>query len=134
MRATSTPRFQKPSETDQFPNEYDLPTDLIQDQIQRQQAPIRTFIINQAAAGVKEIDYPGRAFAVFSYTGGVVNANPAIQIAINENYPDRTVVPQDSRGFRGSFYRLFLNWPLIANTTTYLVIFESSEDPFVRFA
>lgn len=132
-------RFQTPTDAP-YESEYDIPSNEIQDMIERAVAPIKVITnqINLASAGTlalpSEIGYGFAMYAVSTSTGRKyidalinVNVNQADNTQLSSIFPCKS-----GRGFRGAFSKLFLQWAADTSGTytVYFIIFKSRQYPW----
>jgi hypothetical protein len=131
-------RFIKPVEGVEFPSEYDLPSDEIQDLVQRQPNAVTVKTVSLATAGRMTINEPGFGFVMygFSTVDNSKYSEAFCNVAINSDGNDlsRVFPCKTGRGFRGSFSSLTLFWPADPNASTnsfYFIIFKSRKYPWI---
>lgn len=132
-------RFNTPVQGREVCNEYDIPSDEIQDLIARSVSPLQVYTdINLAVAGTKSIDVPGYGFVLYAINvaTGRKYSEVFCNVAVNRgDLTDAKVIfpAKGGRGFRGAFSRLFLSWPadLSATYQVYFIVFKSREYPWV---
>lgn len=131
-------RFIKPDEGKEYPSEYDIPSDVIYDPIQRGTQPLVVVTIDMSVAGTRLLPIPGRAFVPYFWATNSTNKQRVlsglVNVAINasDDGAAETLWPgKYNRGFRGSFTQLYLSWNAQSNTTLDFVILRSCYTPWM---
>lgn len=109
-------RFRRPQEGRQVENPYDLPSEILQDQIQRNIAPVFVMTLNLTTAGSQVIGAPGMALVLYGHDGS--NTKTVNTTAFCNAFFDGMDAARDTgfpmkhaRGFRGPFSKVVLSWP-----------------------
>lgn len=105
--------------------------------------------VAQNTGAPKVIEVPGRSVVIYgvnsttptnvadfslAQNGGndPVSAAAFVLARINNNTPNCSYGLKHNRGFRGDFLRLFLSWPVQANTKARLYVFKFDAQPWVN--
>ncbi len=133
-------RFTTPRQGEQFSSEYDFPSDLLQDLQGRDIEPVSVTNINLATAGSLLLTIRGRGFVPYFYLTTTATTNkarePAGLVTVYVNQADSSnstlaVPAKHNRGFRGSFFQVFITWAAQANTSVDFVIHKSKFTPWM---
>lgn len=120
-------RFLKPDEGRQYPSEYDLGSDELQDLISRNPDLAQVYTISLATAGSLILRTPGYGFAFYGYdSSNNIYAEAYCQVFPNNDGSDPTLgfPAKHGRGFVGAFAWCTVKWPADANFGK-LYIFKS---------
>lgn len=131
-------RFVTPRQGEQFPSEYDFPSDLLTDLQGRDVAPLVIYTLDLSSAGSKDIHVPGRGFVPYFYqTASAIKTRQTaglITTYVNQRDASNPAFAHPSkynRGFRGSFSRLYLTWAAQAGTSVDFLIHRSDLTPWM---
>lgn len=95
-------------------------------QINNKPLTVLSFDLSTAQSISKEINIPGRGFAVYGYTTGdatkTIVQDILVNVRINKDLAETQYPAKHQRGYRGDFFKLFLQWPAQASTSFDLVI------------
>lgn len=141
-------RFQVPALANQaqFENPYDIPSDLLQDLIQRKLQPYKVTTIDLSVAGTLELNVPGYAIVQYGFETSqasvrTVDTTSFMQMFLEENVPGdaSTGIPSEtgfplkhSRGYRGPFTKVFLWWPAQNDVSCDIVVHRYMDMPWVN--
>lgn len=130
-------RFQQgPANQQQIISPFDIPTELIQDMIQRQVNPWQVFQIDLSQAGSQLLRVPGFHFVIYGHDGTTnkaVNTQAYVNVWWGESKKEYKGFPaKHARGLSGPFQSLYLEWPAQAGPIfADVVVFSGMFQPWI---
>jgi len=126
---------------------YDIPSDELQDVIQRRIEPLVVETINLANAGYREFNLPGQALVIYGWETSdgflrTVDTTASMQLFLENTWPGPDPVTagapkragfplKHARGYRGPFSKFTLSWVAQAGVSVDLVVHRFVGIPWI---
>jgi len=147
-------RFEIPTIKKEYESPYDIDSQELQDLVARKQSPFYKQTLNLTTSSITqfggngwlEVPIPGQGVVIYGSDGSAirtVNTTPLVWVqfnALDVNLLDQgSATPnaaggfpmKHARGFRGPFWKLFLNWPAQNGVWIDLIVLANKELPWV---
>lgn len=108
----------------------------LQNLIGNNNKPLSTHTLDLSIAQTmpREINFPGRGFALYGYVTSdatrTVVVDFLVNVRINKDLPETQYPGKHQRGYRGDFVKLFLYWPAQPGVTVDLVVHNFDDRPW----
>lgn len=107
----------------------------LQNLIQSNNKPLTVISLDLSlATSSKIINLAGRGFSLYGYVTGdatkTVVKDFLVNVRLNQDVAQNEYPGKHQRGFRGDFFRLYLNWPAQVNVSVDLVIHNFDDRPY----
>ncbi len=133
-------RFEIPDRTGDFKSRYDMPSENIQDLVQRRPKAFTKYEISLTTARTESdpfvIASVGRAFQVVFFTttdaARIPLVNAYCKVRIGENLEECAFDGHNEWGYRGDFEKLYLSWAAQTGVTLSLIVYHFDETPWMN--
>ena len=129
--------FKQPSSTRDYDSPYVMPSEELNDLLQKNRDAVTVFRLPLATAGSLWIQKPGYHFCGYGDDGDAIrtiDTTAFVNVFINKGTVDPTAEPfpaKHARGFSSPFAQLYLTWPAQPGVYMNFVVFHSKEKPWI---
>ena len=120
--------------TQQVFSPYDIPTELLEDMLQRNIAPFKVFTLDLSSAGELELNAGGFHVVIYGHDGSAnkaVNTTAYVEMWMTKRDASQGFPMKHARGFSGIFRSVYLKWPAQANVFCDVVILTGMHKPWI---